>query len=1119
MVVANKTTLMEYDATFKKAYCIVSNTFMTSDRPKYRNVKSNLKTEENLKELSELRNQIELGSQEFTSSLQEAKKRFYWIAVFLKILGYAVPLVALIVYYVMYFLIHQPVFSLGALGGASLALILFLFFKLVNQQLGMRAGMRRETLQIPDLVEDTPQTSGYPHQSITDDSEGLEDDGLSRLGHFSELVISAARNYLPSIDKYYDGRERINRQLAFIRSLKHALSLYGVKLSERADDILDIFMSPTNSEDEWLVTAIERLTSVLRISKSLLSLFYHDFVEDLEKLKNDWDEIIKDEKMILEFATLLIQNNVVDSSHLSKGEANYLAMKSLVKEIPLFRLPEFRKEYDKLSIKIAQLKADILDALRQYKVNTNVKFAEIFLGIGPATLKEETLASELLSFVADHLKFPLDIVRLMLFDQQFETMACNQIWNKIKSDKRSLEALAHIIVDNQVVDIPSQYSSRTSSAIPFILGALELINSFSLPSIRNSIKEEFGKIELLKRTFLRALQANNISVDANQKEDFEKLLVPDLTADSISSWFQERVAIPSQILLLFYYDYVQDTPLRRDFFRTIVESRLLAEFAKVLLGCNIVLASRPSPKDSTLDSDNLGFLLTRASDYDRSTIQAQFSSYNQLMMYSDGITEFLKTQKIIEDTSGYTFRDIAIEVKTSNESTLQQLLSLLSVLIRKYASPALNSQDWHQSITIAILALYLVTREDMLQTDGCRHAGSNHKATQILYQFSRERDEEERKGITQRRSLSDVVVKTMDGTFNDYEYIEPFRKELASGFWFQRISHLLHARLQAIDQKITDKSMLKEKISKYSTALNTFLNSRLQANMVLESLRMQLVNAYVITNPSGADVITGIIDTELPAVCNDLAVGDKKYENFLMISDKLIGRATRVGIVPFNSDFESFGRNFDHIFDLATERRTSSASFHTAEEYYGNIIRIFPAESYFHSFGVTSAIDGDLPADHPVHIIRQLVLEYYGTIENLELIASLQGDADKTLAMKSVVSAFYDTVGSLYLTAEEQFKGILANSKVLDHVKSGGLDHELMTHFDCASRSDLALTIYKSVNSTRSIASPVRENLSSKVSGWIRQIGARIGHESIDQLCDLIFNLLFDMGMILQGFQ
>lgn len=1092
---------------------------MTSDRPKLRNFKSSVKTDENLKESLELRNKIELGSQEFVSSLQETEKRFYWIAVFLKILCYAVPMVVLIVYYVLYFLLRLPFSSLGALGGAGLALILFLIFKLVNQRLGVRAGMRRGTIGIHGLVEDESQTRRYNQQFLTVHSEGLEDDALSRLSRFSQLVISAARQYWAAIDKYYNGLARINKQLAFIKSFKNALAQYGVKLSEGTEGILDSFASPTNSEAEWLVIVIKRFTSLLSISRSLLSLFYHDFVEDLEQVKNDWDEISKDDTTIMELATLLIQNNVVDTSHLSKSEHNYLAMKRLLKEIPLFRLAEFRREYDKLNIRVAQLKADILDALRQYNINPDVKFAEVFQGTGPATLREEAFVSELLSQVAGHLEFPLDIVRLMLFDRQYETLACNKIWNKIKSDKKSREAFAQIIVDNQAVDVPPQYCNSVRNVIQFIIGSLVSIDYFSLSSVRNKTKEEFGKIELLKRTFLGALLANNINVDANQKEDFENLLVPDLNAGSISSWLQDQIAISSQILLLFYYDYVQDTRLRRDIFRTIVKSELLSEFASVLLSHNIVLASRPLANDSTFDSDNLGFLLTRESDYDRSIIQVRFFSYNQLMMYSDGITEFLKTQKIIEDISGYTFREISLEVKTSNESTLQQLFVLLSALIRKYASPTFNSKDWHQSITTAILALYLVAKGDILQAEGCRLAGSNHMATQILYQFSRERDEEERKGITQPRSLNDVIAKTMDGTFNDYEYIDPFRKELASGFLFQRISHLLYARLQAIDKKITDKSVLEENIRKYSTALNTFLNSKLQANMVLESLRMQLVNAYVITNPSGADVITGIIDTELPAVCNELAVGEKKYENFLMISDKLIGRGTRVGIVPFNSDFESFGRDFDRIFNLATDRHRSSTSPHTAEEYYGNIIRIFPAESYFHSFGATSAIDGDLPSDHPVHIIRQLVLEHYGTVENLELIASLQGDSDKTLAMKSVVSVFYDTIGSLYLTSEARFKGILANSKVLDHVKSGELDHELMTHFDCASRSGLALTVYKSVNSTSANASPVRENLCSKVSDWIRQIGGRIGQDSIDRLCDLILDLLYDMGMILQGLQ
>ena len=194
-------------------------------------------------------------------------------------------------------------------------------------------------------------------------------------------------------------------------------------------------------------------------------------------------------------------------------------------------------------------------------------------------------------------------------------------------------------------------------------------------------------------------------------------------------------------------------------------------------------------------------------------------------------------------------------------------------------------------------------------------SSSDILASRILYQFSRINDEEEQKGIRNKTKFVEIVQKTINGTFKDYRYYEAFQRELQSGYLYQRISHLLEARLQAIDERIGDTGELEKKIKTYSGAVNTFLDSKLKANVILESPRMQLVSAYIITNPSSGDVITGVIDECLNDACEAIILSG--FSTFVGTIFRSRDQSRHCSI---SNGLHEFSSKFEKAFKLAVEK-------------------------------------------------------------------------------------------------------------------------------------------------------------------------------------------------------
>jgi hypothetical protein len=285
----------------------------------------------------------------------------------------------------------------------------------------------------------------------------------------------------------------------------------------------------------------------------------------------------------------------------------------------------------------------------------------------------------------------------------------------------------------------------------------------------------------------------------------------------------------------------------------------------------------------------------------------------------------------------------------------------------------------------------------------------------------------------------------------------------------------------------------------------------------MEGLRMQLVGAYTITVPTGADILSSVIDDLLPDTCEELGKNDPTYVGLFLraeAGEAKVGRYTRIGLVPFRMDFKDFANRLENAYRIALSKYEQSGEMsHPIDEYLANVIRIFPTTGYFRQLSPAEKHDGKGADDLLADILRPLMIRKFGNIRSLEIIASLKTPDENNVAIRNMLANLYDMSVGIYLIARNELDGVLFNPTLRSYIEVGKLDETLASRFNKQRLSELAITIYRS--SIKSGSESIKRNLYNQISEICNAIRARPAREEIEHVSAIIFQALYDVGMIL----
>jgi hypothetical protein len=952
--------------------------------------------------------------------------------------------------------------------------------------------------------------------------------GISVALNLVQKIAGNLRGYIPVLDQYYSSRERITRQQEFVITMKNALRGYGILLQGAVEEYLRWFGPPTDSESEWLNKCAPDLSRKVGISPVILTLAYADFTGDQQLLKNAWSEISKSKSRISELSKLLVHGGVLEAEYMNELSDSYGAIDDLISSQDTFTLESFRTSYYDFYVELVREKRSLLDALRTYRVKIDLGSEDSIRKFVPESPESLQRLESLFSIAAEKIGLPVEIISVAYYEREAEIGRRVHSWERLRRKSEALQEFVTLLIDNGIVDVPTHYKTERTGLIAYVLQLLDSSQDFTLQGASQQIRASLGALDLSKNHFLLALSYFRIAISESDRLEFNAWFPTRHDNSGLAAWLSGRTGIPEAIMLLFLHSYLQSVNERKALFAILKDKNLTPTLAKVLLQNGIITKPGSVSVDSErLVASNLSLLLEQEDDFNPIRLQSTFHTSYRLLEYSRSILEFLTGHQLVPKGSETDFASILHFSKGGLDGPILVKLRLfVKEFLRTSAHTFLSTDEWLSAATSACLAIFLDSHGDLLKIYACREAAVSEKSVRIIYQFIKVSEENEQKGGRHETRLLDVIANVIEERFKSYEHIAAFAEELTSGYLYPKISLLVNARLNGIQKQIEhlgqDKRRLEETLQKVSEAVRDFLNSELQQDVILESLNMQLVAAYMITSSSLEAIFTDVVDRYLPRVCEELAKNDSGYSQLLILAKKTSGgKSTRLGIVPFGMDFEEFSKRFDNVFRQAVHQLLANRNhpLEEAESFSANVLRVYPSDVFFKRVEGIIALGGTISEDHPVNVVRNLVIDRYGPVQNLELIASLRRGESKTIVMRSVLKTLFDTRTSIYMIAKSQLQPLLGASKIVDMLESGQFDRELLGEYGYETFTGLAVDMYRNHSrGTDAIRSDLRQRLRENIESITKRGGARPEADQITGIEEATFAALFNVGAVLEGF-
>jgi hypothetical protein len=1064
-------------------------------------------------------------------------RAFWWY----DLAGWAAPVGSLITYYAIYFYYALPLNPFGYVG-LAVAIPMALFLRLLVWTVRLRAS--GEDISFIDSIRESYHSLPGGRFKLGFRPTQL-DKKVSNLWDHANVLTKAVQTYVPGVRDYYEGQDRVRSVRDFTLTLRNALGEYGLERSERVENYLSRFGPSTGTSTDWIGIAANGLGVIYGVPAVVIKFVYADYSGDGPAKRDNWTAIVGNPETFHKFVDVLLNSGRLPGEYQERSLGTYGGIEELLLKANPFSLNSFLEIYNIQYYEYAAEKDSLLDAIKTYHIKTTTAIeAEVKRLVPPSFEKERRLAT-LLEKAASLLGVEHGILTLIFYEREAISDRREQAWAAIKKSddtsrnpdetqnppepvdngvKGTMNGFASILVEGGLVEVPTEYSRV--DAVRYIVSVLMAMSDFTLPSGKSEILQAFSSLKAEKDSLLRTLSANNIPLGEGDRAEFAKLLPEGDTLSVLVSSLVRYTKVPDFIILLLYYDSTAQPRKRDDHFEDLKKDRVkLSSLAEELLNRKLVSSVERNEREKNENVSNLAAYLFTTKEFTKPVIDSVFSDYSRLFEYSRAVLEFQKGQRICKENSNASFEKVLEHVSRPEADFFVNLVQVVELQIKQFSEMELEATGWLSPTALAVAAIFLVTKEDVFLADvACRRTSSNTRAVKVLYEYSWMNDDEQHKPPTDRTPLSEVVQRAIDGTNPRTEYLTEFQRGLAAGFLYRRISEIPITRLRRIEDKVSKaltQMDFEKKLNAHLQALKTFLQSELRSGIIMESLRMQLVTAYAITVPTGADVISGVIEPLLPNVCKELAINEPSY-NDLFIEDEAtqpkIGKYTRLGVVPYGMSFSAFSEKLRRAYRIATDRYSDGGNMrHPKEDYVANVIRIFPTEAYFKQLEPSLETGGKSAEQFLSELIEPILLKKFGEVRTAEILASLKTKEEDQVAMRGVLAKLYDTSGALYLVSKDEFDGAVSSPLLGDYVRTGKFDLDLASSFNKTRLSDLATTVYRSSRVNQEEEQAVRARLAKSIDQISSSIHARPTPEELESTSNVAFQVLFDVGMILEG--
>ena len=763
------------------------------------------------------------------------------------LIAWLFPFAVVAVYFAIIALTGQFGLNTITIGGIGLLITLMIALRLVIWVLWSQIQPESDSFFLT-LKESIRGLVGRREFGVSVDTSQVNSQ-VGSLTQISNKLTIALRSYVPGLDSYYEGRERIHDLNSFNTTLRNALREYGFPLTEGLDKLLLHFGPKVNTDDERLDEIVPKLSSFLKAPQEMVKLAFFDYQGEKAKKKNVWEDISNAPKLVSEFTRKLIENGVVNTEYLEKGKAAYPAVEKIVTKVDPFDLRDFIQSYNAYYGEFARQKDTLLESLETYRVEVSDQARSAIKEFVPKSFfsespNQEAKGSKLEDPKLEELfaeaakRVPVEMLVLEVLYYERKSLRENRVdaWVLLVRSEKALDNLVSILTaeDSGLVEIPTFYENELDTVRKFISGALKGLPDFTLARGRAEVKGVFTDLAKQKELLINCARSNNLFKQNDDLGSFDKLLPVSNAQASLIHWIAEQTSVDDTFVLLFYYEYsLQQLACKNNFIALKSDQR--KSLANILLSHKIITGSEQDSQGTELsDERNLAEYLQHAKDYNRTSIQAGFSKYNSIFELASGMLQTLKKEGLFDHNFALDFGFIMDELPNRNQAVLLQLGTVLRVLLKTKSTAKASSDEWEEAFVLATLAFFLVKQEITHYIKrACEMAAGNENASRILYSYSRINDNEIRTNAASRTLFRDILTNTMTAKYGprDYDQFEPFRGELEAGNLFLTLTSMMAVKFNKITPKIDamyEEAKARKTVELFRRALHRMLTARLK---------------------------------------------------------------------------------------------------------------------------------------------------------------------------------------------------------------------------------------------------------------------------------------------------
>jgi len=924
------------------------------------------------------------------------------------------------------------------------------------------------------------------------------------------LILYIGRELSNKVNMVLEEKEKQNRWKALSESLKNAIERYGLK----AAHIKQGFEIWSNDPSTWLNNLTNKIAKDTSINVSIIRLSYYDYIEDTEMLKNTWIEIRSNKNILKELILNLLKKKYSKEFGESMvNEANIEAIARLISDNETFSIEQFDELIHSIYNDLFKRKVRILEKLRRFGfpfVNDD-RFTTTILRFIPKEKDNKLWNEEFVKIIGEETGIDATLIDLFISsDEGIGQEHCSL--EKIKQDKTLLMKLTNILINNQLVNVPTDYIGNNNINI-ILSNVIKDLHTFDIEDISKSFDEKLNNIGIIKKLFIKIMNDYLPVLDVGQ--DFSKFLPSGEPVDSIADYLSKTYNIGKEALLLLYYEYIGDRHnLNLVFDEIIKEPIKTRSLAEAILSTNAITLPEGISKGSALDSISALLQVYKKSnlynEFNIHQIAIDLPYFYYFLEHSKGISRFLfnegitNTEVDVPQNKLSELFNIHTKQETFENKMYENIKALCEYMLETNKPVSFKSQQIGP-IAVAILSIYLTDKEgEMLSRYACSEAGRFDLSSKILYQYIKLK--EELRNYENKPKLIEIIQNTINGQYSDYSQIESFKVELKNGILPETISGLIGSKFRELSDKLGGielkfKEIKSEKLTK---SLHEFLNTKLKESAISQSIESNIFSAYLISSSGGKAF--NYLDRYLNKALEALDNNDKQYSQNIILSNEeknVAGRGTRVGVVPPN-------KNFDRVMEQLKEVLKKVVELSEDRKPVGyTIVKIVPSQNTFQRLTLNTNKKYD-----PFTKIKELLIERFPLV-TMGLVAVNDSKQSGQIVLVDLIKEFFNTQTDLSTLLENAISK--NDGSILDKFykkTNKKLDEYLFIRYNVSTLCEFSIEIYKKSKSKSE--QEVEEQLARDITEIFKDAEIQLKGDQISSLAKQIFAKMENIATILQ---